>query len=132
MPSNHPTACFRTLCPDFFGSSNHPTVNFLTICTDFWGGYPTIQQGFLHTYHTGPVCHPSIQPSNGLFFNTMSRFFWGHPIIQWVIFNIYHSGPVKHPSIQPSNGQFFKTMSLIFGSSNHPMDDFKHISFRTS
>ena len=91
----------------------------------FFLGYPTIQQGFLHTYHTGPVCHPSIQRP---IFQHYVLFFWGHPIIQQGFPNIYQTFTFWKPSnslfkntksifsrvFQPSNGLFLNTMFQYF------------------
>merc|ERR1711942_334699 len=128
--SNDPMGGFRTICPEKIGSSNHPMPLF-------------------NIYPTGPGWSSSIQPSNGLFFETMSRFFGSsndpmggfrticpdffgssnHPM---PIFNIYPTGPVWSSSIQPSNGLFFETMSRFFRVIQSFNASFQHISNRTS
>merc|ERR1712243_231363 len=86
----------------------------------FFLGHPIIQQGFLHIYRTGPVWHPSIQPSNGLFFNNMSHFFW---VIQSSNRGFYIYIKQDQFGIHPSNHPtvYFSTLyPVFFGSSNHP------------
>ena len=84
----------------------------------------------LNIYHPGQVKNPSIHPSNGLFFNTMSRFFWViqssnrvfltyirlrpsecHPTIQQPVLEHYVQIFLDHPTIQRS---IFNNMSRFF------------------
>merc|ERR1711942_289425 len=118
-PSNHPMAYFSNICPVFFGSSNDPMGGFRT-CPVFFGS-SNDPMGLLNIYPTGPVWSSSIQPSNGLFFETMSRFFLGHPMIQWAVFEQYVPIFSGHPIIQCLFSTYIQQDQFGVHPSNHPM-----------
>merc|ERR1712112_149649 len=92
-------------------------------------------------YPTGPVWSSSIKPSNGLFFETMSRIFWViqssnvsfqhisnrtslefiHQTIQWSIFRNYVPNFLGHPIIQCLFSTYIQQDQFGVYPSNHPM-----------